>query len=54
MGIVATQSFKNTVFTYFGFVIGAINTLFLYTKFITDEYYGMVAFLMSTANVMMP
>ncbi len=54
MGIVTNQSFKNTVFTYLGFGVGALNTLFLYTYFISDVYYGLVAFLMSTANIVMP
>ena len=54
MGIVLKQSFKNTISTYLGFGIGAINTLFLYTNFITDDYYGLVAFVLSTANIMMP
>ena len=54
MGIVLNQSFKNTITTYFGFGIGAINTLFLYTNFLTDQYYGLVAFLLSAANIMMP
>ncbi len=54
MGIVTSQSFKNTITTYLGFAIGAINTLFLYTYFISDVYYGLVSFMLSTANVMMP
>jgi O-antigen/teichoic acid export membrane protein len=54
MGIVLNQSFKNTITTYLGFGIGAINTLFLYTNFLTDEYYGLVAFVLSTATIMMP
>lgn len=54
MGIVINQSFKNTISTYVGFGIGAINTLFLYTNFLTDTYYGLVAFLLSTANILMP
>ena len=54
MGIVLNQSFKNTVSTYLGFGIGAINTLFLYTNFLTDTYFGLVAFLLSAANIMMP
>ncbi|WP_407557163.1 oligosaccharide flippase family protein [Winogradskyella sp. 4-2091] len=54
MGIVLNQSFKNTITTYLGFGIGAINTLFLYTNFLFDEYYGLVAFLLSAANIMMP
>ncbi|MEO6346404.1 MAG: oligosaccharide flippase family protein [Aquaticitalea sp.] len=54
MGIVTNQSFKNTITTYIGFGIGAINTLFLYTYFISDVYYGLVAYILSTANIMMP
>lgn len=54
MGVVQSQSFKNTITTYLGFGIGAINILFLYTHFLTDEYHGLVAFVLSTANIMMP
>ena len=54
MGIVALQSFKNIVSTYLGFFIGAINILFLYTKFLSDEYYGMVGFILSLALIIMP
>lgn len=54
MGIVISQSFKNTISTYLGFGIGALNTLFLYTYFISDLYYGLVAFILSTANIIMP
>ncbi len=54
MGIVASQSVKNTITTYLGFGIGAINTLFLFTNFISPTYYGLVAYLLSAANIMMP
>lgn len=54
MGIVATQSFKNIISTYIGFALGAINTLFLYTNFMSDVYYGLVGFVLSAAYVMMP
>ncbi|WP_316931462.1 hypothetical protein [Psychroserpens sp. Hel_I_66] len=54
MGIVVNQSFRNTVTTYLGFGLGAISTLFLYTNFISDEYYGLVAYILSAANIMMP
>ncbi|GAA3641229.1 lipopolysaccharide biosynthesis protein [Flavivirga jejuensis] len=54
MGIVASQSFKNVISTYLGFFIGAINTLFLYTKFLSDEYYGMVGYMLSLSYVIMP
>lgn len=54
MGIVATQSFKNIISTYLGFFIGAINTLFLYTEFLSNAYYGMVGYMLSLAYVIMP
>ena len=54
MGIVLNQSFKNTVITFVAFGIGGINALFLYTKFLEVEYYGLVTFLLSTANLLMP
>lgn len=54
MGIVVRQSIQNTLTTYLGFAIGALNTLFLYTNFLTDEYYGLVGFLLSAAAIMTP
>ncbi|MFO8146021.1 MAG: oligosaccharide flippase family protein, partial [Gillisia sp.] len=54
MGIILNQSFKNMVTTYFGFGIGAINTLFLFTYFLEKEYYGLVSFLLSAANLIWP
>ena len=54
MGIVKNQSFKNFITTYLGFGIGAINVLILYPHFLTDEYYGLITFVLSTAAIMMP
>ncbi len=54
MGIVTSQSFKNTITTYFGFAIGALNTLYLYVFFISDVHYGLISFMLSTASIMMP
>jgi O-antigen/teichoic acid export membrane protein len=54
MGVVVSQSIKNTVATYLGFGIGAINVLFLFTNFISDTYFGLITFMLSTANIMMP
>ena len=54
MGIVINQSIQNTVITYIGFAIGAANALFMYTNFLGETYYGLTAFLLSTANIMMP
>lgn len=54
MGIVVKQSFKNTIATYLGFAFGAVNTIFLYTRFLSEEYYGLVIFILSAANILMP
>lgn len=54
MGIVLNQSFKNTIVLFLGFTIGGINTLFLYTNFLQDDYYGLLTFLLSTANIILP
>lgn len=54
MGIVLKQSFRNTVIIYAAFVFGGINALFLYTRFLKEEYYGLVTYLLSTANLLMP
>ena len=54
MGIIINQSIKNMVTTYLGFAIGAVNTLFLFTYFLTKEYYGLVSFLLSAANLIWP
>lgn len=54
MGIVVNQSIRNTIITYAGFVIGAANALFMYTNFLGKTYYGLTAFLLSSANIIMP
>lgn len=54
MGIVLKQSLNNTIVTYFGFAIGAVNTLFLYTNFMQADSYGLVQVVLSVSAVLMP
>ena len=54
MGIVLKQSFQNLITTYLGFGLGAVNTLFLYVNFMSDTYYGLVSFILSTAFILVP
>ncbi len=54
MGIVVKQSIKNTVITFVGFTIGAINSLFMYTHFLGEDYYGLSTVLLAAATIMMP
>jgi len=54
MGIVQSQSIKNTIITFLGFGIGAVNALFFYTIFLGKLHYGIVTTVLSGANIMMP
>ena len=54
MGIVFKQSFINTLILFLGFGIGGVNVLFLYTHFLEAEYFGLITFLLSGANMIMP
>ena len=54
MGIVLRQSFKNVLATYLGFAIGALNTLFLFTYFLSKAQYGLVSYITSTATILSP
>ena len=54
MGIVLKQSFINTLILFLGFGIGGINALFLYTHFLHEDYYGLITFLLSASNIILP
>ncbi|MGJ8743735.1 lipopolysaccharide biosynthesis protein [Polaribacter sp.] len=54
MGIVLKQSFKNTIIIYAAFLVGGINTIFFYPRILESEFYGMVTFLLSASNLVMP
>lgn len=54
MGVVFKQSFLNTLILFLGFFIGGINVLFLYTHFLHEDYFGLITFLLSTANILLP
>lgn len=54
MGIVFRQSLKNALATYLGFSIGAVNTLFLFTYFLSKEQYGLIGYVLSTATILTP
>ena len=54
MGIVLKQSFRNTIIIYGAFLIGGINTIIFYPRILESEFYGMVTFLLSASNLIMP
>ncbi|MCW1952889.1 MAG: oligosaccharide flippase family protein [Flavobacteriia bacterium] len=54
MGLVIRQSFFNTISTYLGFGLGAINTLVLYTRILPVDQYGLLSIMLSAASILMP
>ncbi|WP_298780827.1 lipopolysaccharide biosynthesis protein [uncultured Polaribacter sp.] len=54
MGIVLKQSFRNTLIIYLAFLIGGINTIVFYPEFLGAKFYGLVVYLFSTSNIIMP
>jgi O-antigen/teichoic acid export membrane protein len=54
MGIVLKQSFRNTLIIYTAFLIGGVNTIVFYPRILESEFYGMVVFLLSASNLIMP
>lgn len=54
MGIVIKQSIKNTIITFLGFGIGALNTLFMYPYFLGKDYFGLTGYVLSAANILYP
>ncbi len=54
MGIVLRQSLKNTIIIYLGFLIGGINTIYLYARFLEDQYYGLAMYVFAASNLLMP
>lgn len=54
MGIIVKQSFQNFLITSLGFAVGALNTLFLYTRILPDVYYGLVTFILALGVLVMP
>ena len=54
MGIVIKQSIRNTITTFLGFGIGALNILFMYPYFLGKEFFGLTGYVLSAANILYP
>ena len=54
MGIVLKQSFINTLIIYLSFALGGINVLMLYPQVLEGKYHGIVVYLLSVSNIIMP
>jgi len=54
MGIVIKQSGWNLASTALGFLLGAVNALYLAPQFLGDTYYGLMGYILSTAFLLFP
>jgi O-antigen/teichoic acid export membrane protein len=54
MGVVIRQSFLTTVLTYVGVVIGYVNVLILFPKFLSTEEIGLIRLIPSAAFLLLP
>jgi len=54
MGIIARQGIKQSIVTYLGIAIGAVNILFIYPKMLEGEQYGFIQALISAAKIFLP
>ncbi len=53
MGVVQRQGIKDSIITYFGVALGAVNTLFIY-PLIPKEELGLIEFLLSSVMLLAP
>ena len=54
MGIIARQSFFNSISIALAFLIGAVNTVFLYPTYMGSEYQGLIVALLALSNLVQP
>ena len=54
MGIVVRQSFLNLISIGVAFLIGAVNTLYLYPTYLGSTFQGLVIALLAISNIVQP
>ena len=54
MGIIAKQSFYNSISIAFAFLIGALNTVYLYPTYMGSEFQGLIVALLAFSNLVQP
>ena len=54
MGIIAKQSFYNSISIAFAFLIGALNTVYLYPTYMGSEFQGLIVALLAFSNLLQP
>ena len=54
MGVIERQGIKQAIVTYIGIAIGAINMLYIYPNYLTEEELGVIKFIDSVAVLILP
>ena len=54
MGVIKREGIKKSVVTYIGVLLGAVNTMYFYPKFFTEENLGLFRFLIDTSTLIYP
>lgn len=54
MGVIQRQSIKQSIITYIGVLIGAVNILLIYPQTLSTAEFGLIQFVISTAGVIAP
>ena len=54
MGIIAKQSFYNSISIGLAFLIGAVNTVFLYPTYMGSQFQGLIVALLALSNLVQP
>ena len=51
MSVVRRQGIKNTIYTYFGIILGIISTLYIQPFFLTKEQIGITRLILSVSSI---
>lgn len=54
MGVIKRQGIKQTLVTYIGIVIGAVNLLYIYPKYLTEDEFGIIRFVNAAVGLALP
>jgi len=54
MGIIERQGIKQSLAAYVGVLIGVVNLLYIYPKFLTEDELGLIRFIIDTAMMVAP
>jgi len=54
MGVIKKEGIKQSIVSYIGVLIGIVNVVYFYPKFLTEEELGLYRFLIDTATLLFP